>query len=215
MSASCWSASCKRSMEVLELYSRLSWEQQSRIFQRGSRQRIVLATNVAETSITVPGIRAVIDSGLARISRYSLRNRLQRCPSSPSRAPAPISARAAAAAWARGCACGCTREEDFEARAPFTEPEILRTNLAALLLRLAADGLGEAEIFPSSIRPIRARSMTAIGCCRNCRRWMPSGASRAAAGPWRACRWIRAWRGRCSRASVSTRRANCWRSSRD
>jgi ATP-dependent helicase HrpA len=69
--------------EVLQLYSRLSWEQQSRIFQRGSRQRIVLATNVAETSITVPGIRSVIDSGLARISRYSPRNRLQRLPIEP------------------------------------------------------------------------------------------------------------------------------------
>src|SRR5258708_28644566 len=67
-------------VEVLELYSRLSWEQQSRIFQRGPRQRIVLATNVAETSITVPGIRAVIDSGVARISRYSPRRRLQRLP---------------------------------------------------------------------------------------------------------------------------------------
>src|SRR5882724_3156798 len=67
-------------VEVLTLYSRLSWDQQSRIFQRGSRRRIVLATNVAETSITVPGIRAVIDSGLARVSRYSPRNRLQRLP---------------------------------------------------------------------------------------------------------------------------------------
>ena len=70
------------------------------------------------------------------------------CPSSPCRVPAPISARAAAAVWGRACACGSIREADFEARAPFTEPEILRTNLAALLLRLAADGLGEAEDFP-------------------------------------------------------------------
>jgi len=135
-------------VEVLELYSRLSWEQQSKIFQRGSRQRIVLATNVAETSITVPGIRAVIDSGLARISRYSPRNRLQRL---------PIESISRASADQRKGRCGrlgpglCLRlytEADFEARAPFTEPEILRTNLAALLLRLAADGLGEAENFP-------------------------------------------------------------------
>ena len=70
-------------VEVLPLFSRLSWEQQSKIFKRGPRQRIVLATNVAETSITVPGIRAVIDSGLARISRYSPRNRLQRLPIEP------------------------------------------------------------------------------------------------------------------------------------
>ena len=135
-------------VEVLSLYSRLSWEQQSRIFQRGSRQRIVLSTNVAETSITVPGIRAVIDSGLARISRYSVRNRLQRL---------PIEAVSRASADQRKGRCGrlaaglCMRlysEEDFEQRAAFTEPEILRTNLAALLLRLAADGLGQAEDFP-------------------------------------------------------------------
>ena len=135
-------------VEVLSLYSRLPWEQQSKIFQRGSRQRIVLSTNVAETSITVPGIRAVIDSGLARISRYSVRNRLQRL---------PIEAVSRASADQRKGRCGrlaaglCMRlysEEDFEQRAAFTEPEVLRTNLAALLLRLAADGLGPAEDFP-------------------------------------------------------------------
>jgi ATP-dependent helicase HrpA len=135
-------------VEVLSLYSRLSWEQQSKIFQRGSRQRIVLSTNLAETSITVPGIRAVIDSGLARISRYSVRNRLQRL---------PIEAVSRASADQRKGRCGrlaaglCMRlysEEDFEQRAAFTEPEVLRTNLAALLLRLAADGLGPAEDFP-------------------------------------------------------------------
>ncbi len=135
-------------VEVLSLYSRLSWEQQSRIFQRGPKQRLVLSTNVAETSITVPGIRAVIDSGLARISRYSVRNRLQRL---------PIEAVSRASADQRKGRCGrlaaglCMRlysEEDFEQRPAFTEPEVLRTNLAALLLRLAADGLGQAEDFP-------------------------------------------------------------------
>ena len=135
-------------VEVLTLYSRLSWEQQSKIFKPGSRRRIVLATNVAETSITVPGIRVVIDSGLARISRYSPRNRLQRLPIEPV---------SRASAEQRKGRCGrigpglCVRlysEADFEARAEFTEPEVLRTNLAALLLRLAADGLGSAEDFP-------------------------------------------------------------------
>ncbi|HEY2679173.1 MAG TPA: ATP-dependent RNA helicase HrpA [Steroidobacteraceae bacterium] len=135
-------------VEVLSLYSRLSWEQQSKIFQRGARRRIVLATNVAETSITVPGIRAVIDSGLARISRYSVRNRLQRL---------PIEAISRASADQRKGRCGrlgaglCMRlysEQNFDERVAFTEPEVLRTNLAALLLRLAADGLGEAEDFP-------------------------------------------------------------------
>jgi ATP-dependent helicase HrpA len=107
-----------------------------------------LATNVAETSITVPGIRAVIDSGLARVSRYSARNRLQRLPIEPI---------ARASADQRKGRCGrlgpglCLRlytEEDFAGRPAFTEPEVLRTNLAALLLRLAADGLGAAEEFP-------------------------------------------------------------------
>jgi ATP-dependent helicase HrpA len=135
-------------VEVLPLYSRLSWEQQSRVFARGARRRVVLATNVAETSLTVPGIRAVIDSGLARISRYSARTRLQRLPIEPV---------SQASADQRKGRCGrigpgvCVRlydAEDFAQRAPFTEPEILRTNLAALLLRLAADRLGAAEDFP-------------------------------------------------------------------
>jgi ATP-dependent helicase HrpA len=145
--------------EVLPLYSRLSWEQQSRIFKRGPRRRIVLATNVAETSITVPGIRSVIDSGLARISRYSPRNRLQRLPIEPV---------SRASAEQRKGRCGrvgpglCVRlysSENFEARPEFTEPEVVRTNLGALLLRLAADGLGEAESFPF-IDPPDARALS-------------------------------------------------------
>src|SRR5882724_1758723 len=135
-------------VEVLELYSRLSWEQQSRIFQRGPRQRIVLATNVAETSITVPGIRAVIDSGLARISRYSPRNRLQRLPIEPISRASADQRKGRCGRLGPGLCLRLYTQADFEARGPFTEPEILRTNLAALLLRLAADGLGEAENFP-------------------------------------------------------------------
>jgi ATP-dependent helicase HrpA len=134
--------------EVLQLYSRLSWEQQSRIFQRGSRQRIVLATNVAETSITVPGIRSVIDSGLARISRYSPRNRLQRLPIEPVSRASADQRKGRCGRLGPGLCLRLYTEEDFAERAQFTEPEVLRTNLAALLLRLAADGLGEAENFP-------------------------------------------------------------------
>jgi ATP-dependent helicase HrpA len=135
-------------VDVLELYSRLSWEQQSKIFQRGSRQRIVLATNVAETSITVPGIRTVIDSGLARISRYSPRNRLQRLPIEPVSRASADQRKGRCGRLGPGLCLRLYTESDFDGRAPFTEPEILRTNLAALLLRLAADGLGEAEDFP-------------------------------------------------------------------
>jgi ATP-dependent helicase HrpA len=134
--------------EVLELYSRLSWEQQSKIFQRGSRRRIVLATNVAETSLTVPGIRAVIDSGLARISRYSPRSRLQRLPIEPVSRAGADQRKGRCGRLGPGLCMRLYSEADFEARAPFTEPEILRTNLAALLLRLAADGVGAAEEFP-------------------------------------------------------------------
>ena len=135
-------------VEIVPLYSRLAWERQRRVFEPGPRRRVVLATNVAETSITVPGIRVVIDSGLARISRYDARIRLQRL---------PIEKISRASAAQRMGRCGrvgpglCIRlydEADFEARAAYTEPEILRTNLAALLLRLAADGLGAAEEFP-------------------------------------------------------------------
>jgi ATP-dependent helicase HrpA len=138
----------RANVEVLELYSRLSWEQQSKIFQRGPRQRVVLATNVAETSITVPGIRAVIDSGLARISRYSPRNRLQRLPIEPISRASADQRKGRCGRLGSGLCLRLYPQADFDAREPFTEPEILRTNLAALLLRLAADGLGEAEHFP-------------------------------------------------------------------
>lgn len=135
-------------VEVLALYSRLSWEQQSKVFQRGARQRIVLATNVAETSITVPGIRSVIDTGLARVSRYSPRNRLQRLPIEPISRASADQRKGRCGRLGAGLCLRLYPQADFDARAPFTEPEVLRTNLAALLLRLAADGLGEAENFP-------------------------------------------------------------------
>jgi ATP-dependent helicase HrpA len=136
------------SAEVLALYSRLPWEQQSRIFQRGQRRRIVLATNVAETSITVPGIRSVIDSGLARVSRYSPRNRLQRLLIEPVSRASAEQRKGRCGRLGPGLCIRLYSQADFEARPAFTEPEVLRTNLAALLLRLGADGLGDAERFP-------------------------------------------------------------------
>src|ERR1700729_1807884 len=144
-------------VEVLSLYSRLSWEQQSKIFQRGTRRRIVLSTNVAETSITVPGIRAVIDSGLPRISRYSVRNRLQRLPIEPISRASADQRKGRCGRLGSGLCLRLYSLEDFEQRAAFTEPEVLRTNLAALLLRLAADGLGQAGGFPFIDAP-RARA---------------------------------------------------------
>jgi ATP-dependent helicase HrpA len=136
------------SLEILPLYSRLSWTEQQRIFQPGARPRVVLATNVAETSITVPGIRAVIDSGLARIGRYSARSKILRL---------PIEAISQASANQRQGRCGrvgpgtCIRlysEEDFLAREPFTPPEILRTNLASVILQMQTLGLGDVDAFP-------------------------------------------------------------------
>lgn len=134
--------------EVLPLFARLSARDQQRIFQPHGARRIVLATNVAETSLTVPGIRNVIDSGLARISRYSVRNKVQRL---------PIERVSQASADQRKGRCGreaegiCIRlfsEEDFGLREVFTPPEVLRTNLASVILRMATIGLGEPENFP-------------------------------------------------------------------
>ncbi|WP_409279243.1 ATP-dependent RNA helicase HrpA [Pseudomonas defluvii] len=134
--------------EILPLYARLSPAEQQRIFQSHPGRRVVLATNVAETSLTVPGIRYVIDSGTARISRYSYRAKVQRL---------PIEAVSQASANQRKGRCGrvepgiCVRlysEEDFNARPAFTDPEILRTNLAAVILQMLHLRLGAIDAFP-------------------------------------------------------------------
>jgi len=137
-----------REWDVLPLYARLSAPEQQRVFAPHARRRVVLATNVAETSLTIPGVRFVVDTGLARISRYSPRAKFQRLPIEPV-------SRASAAQ--RAGRCGrlgegiCIRlygEEDFASRAEYTDPEILRTNLASLILQMAALGLGAPEDFP-------------------------------------------------------------------
>lgn len=137
-----------KNTDILPLYARQSFADQQRIFSTGGPRRIVLATNVAETSLTVPGIRHVIDSGLARIKRYSVRNKVQRL---------PIEAIAQASANQRKGRCGrvapgvCIRlysEEDFLGRPAFTEPEMQRSNLASVMLQMQAQGLGNLEAFP-------------------------------------------------------------------
>ncbi|MBQ0982987.1 ATP-dependent RNA helicase HrpA [Streptomyces sp. F63] len=137
-----------RSTEILPLYARLSHAEQHRVFQRHPGRRVVLATNVAETSLTVPGIRYVIDPGTARISRYSHRTKVQRL---------PIERISQASANQRKGRCGrtadgvCIRlysEEDFLSRPEFTDAEILRTNLASVILQMTAAGLGDIERFP-------------------------------------------------------------------
>ncbi|MCX4779432.1 ATP-dependent RNA helicase HrpA [Streptomyces sp. NBC_01264] len=137
-----------RLTEVLPLYARLSHAEQHRVFQQHTGRRIVLATNVAETSLTVPGIKYVIDPGSARISRYSHRTKVQRL---------PIERISQASANQRKGRCGrtsdgiCIRlysEDDFLTRPEFTDAEILRTNLASVILQMTAAGLGEIEKFP-------------------------------------------------------------------
>ncbi len=133
---------------VLPLYARLSVAEQARVFAPGGGRRVVLATNVAETSITVPGIRYVVDPGTARISRYSKRLKVQRLPIEPI-SQASANQRAGRCGRVRdGIAVRLYSEQDFLARPQFTDPEILRTNLAAVLLQMAALRLGDVERFP-------------------------------------------------------------------
>ena len=134
--------------EVLPLYSRLSQEEQQRVFRPSGRRRVVLATNVAETSLTVPGIRAVIDTGVARISRYSHRTRLQRLPIEKISQASANQRSGRCGRVAPGIAIRLYSEEDFLARPAFTEPEIQRTNLAAVILQMHALKLGDIEAFP-------------------------------------------------------------------
>ena len=135
-------------IEVVPLYSRLSAAEQHRVFEAHRVRRIVLATNVAETSLTVPGIRYVIDPGLARISRYSNRTKVQRLPIEPvSRASANQRA-GRCGRVADGIAIRLYSQADFETRPEYTEPEILRTSLASVILQMAALGLGAVEDFP-------------------------------------------------------------------
>ncbi len=137
--------------EVVPLYARLSAAEQHRVFTarpRGVTRRIVLATNVAETSLTVPGIRYVVDPGTARISRYSLRSKVQRLPIEPiSRASADQRA-GRCGRVADGVCIRLYSEEDYQARPRFTDPEVVRTNLAAVLLRMLSLDLGDLEAFP-------------------------------------------------------------------
>jgi ATP-dependent helicase HrpA len=135
-------------VEILPLFARLSQQEQDRVFEPHSARRIVLATNVAETSLTVPGIRYVIDSGLARVKRYSYRTKVEQLQVEPV---------SQAAANQRAGRCGrvsngiCIRlydEKDYQGRAKFTDPEILRSSLAGVILRMKALGLGQVEDFP-------------------------------------------------------------------
>ena len=134
--------------EILPLYARLSASEQNRIFHPHNGRRIVLATNVAETSLTVPGIKYVIDPGLARISRYSYRTKVQRLPIEPISQASANQRKGRCGRTSDGICIRLYDEQDFLSRPEFTEPEILRTNLASVILQMTSLGLGDIAAFP-------------------------------------------------------------------
>ncbi|AZM76879.1 ATP-dependent RNA helicase HrpA [Streptomyces sp. KPB2] len=137
-----------RFTEILPLYARLSHAEQHRVFQQHTGRRIVLATNVAETSLTVPGIKYVIDPGFARISRYSHRTKVQRLPIEPVSQASANQRKGRCGRTSDGICIRLYSEDDFNARPEFTDAEILRTNLASVILQMTAAGLGDIEKFP-------------------------------------------------------------------
>jgi ATP-dependent helicase HrpA len=150
-------------LEVLPLYSRLSSAEQHRVFSptASSRtRRVVLATNVAETSLTVPGIRYVVDTGVARISRYSSRTKVQRLPIEPISQASANQRSGRCGRVAAGVAIRLYSEEDYLSRPEFTEPEILRTNLASVILQMTSLGLGDLGRFPF-VEPPDKRNVSA------------------------------------------------------
>ncbi|WFE34845.1 ATP-dependent RNA helicase HrpA [Micromonospora sp. WMMD975] len=141
----------KRSLlgtEILPLYARLSTAEQHRVFAAHSNRRVVLATNVAETSLTVPGIRYVVDPGTARISRYSSRLKVQRLPIEPVSQASANQRKGRCGRTSDGICVRLYDEADFDSRPEFTDPEILRTNLASVILQMTSIGLGDVAAFP-------------------------------------------------------------------
>jgi len=146
--------------EVLPLYARLSAAEQHRVFQRHTGRRIVIATNVAETSLTVPGIKYVVDPGTARISRYSHRTKVQRLPIEPVSQASANQRKGRCGRTSDGICIRLYSEDDFDARPEFTDPEILRTNLASVILQMTSLGLGDIAAFPF-VEPPDRRQVTA------------------------------------------------------
>ncbi|MEY1389898.1 ATP-dependent RNA helicase HrpA [Providencia stuartii] len=137
-----------RHTEILPLFARLSNSEQNRIFHSHGGRRIILATNVAETSLTVPGIKYVIDTGYARISRYSVRTKVQRLPVEPISQASANQRKGRCGRVSDGICIRLYSEEDFLSRPEFTDPEILRTNLASVILQMTSIGLGDISAFP-------------------------------------------------------------------
>jgi ATP-dependent helicase HrpA len=166
-------------VEVLPLYSRLAAADQQKVFNRrgGARsRRVVLATNVAETSVTVPGIRFVVDTGLARISRYSARLKVQRLPVEPISRASADQRKGRCGRIADGICVRLYSEDDFNARPEFTDPEVLRTNLASVILQMAALRLGDIEAFPFLEPPDRRQVRDGIALLHELRALDPAAA---------------------------------------
>ncbi|RMD71685.1 MAG: DEAD/DEAH box helicase, partial [Gammaproteobacteria bacterium] len=147
-------------LPVLPLHARLSQAEQAKVFETGTGRRVILATNVAETSITLPGVRCVIDTGLARIRRFEPRTGVERLKVEPISQASAEQRRGRAGRTAPGLCLRLYSEEDLAARPPYTDPEILRTSLASAILRMKALGLGDIEDFPFLDAPTR-RSINA------------------------------------------------------
>ena len=164
-------------VEVLPLYSRLAAADQQKVFgpkTRRQHRRVVLATNVAETSLTVPGIHFVVDTGLARISRYSARLKVQRLPVEPISRASADQRKGRCGRVADGICVRLYSEEDFDARPEFTDPEVLRTNLASVILQMAALGLGDIEAFPFLEAPDRRQVRDGVALLEELRALDPS-----------------------------------------
>ncbi|MQA87775.1 MAG: ATP-dependent RNA helicase HrpA [Streptosporangiales bacterium] len=161
--------------EVLPLYARLSAAEQHRIFQPHTGRRIVLATNVAETSLTVPGIKYVIDPGTARISRYSHRTKVQRLPIEPISQASANQRKGRCGRTSDGICIRLYTDDDFASRPEFTDPEILRTNLAAVILQMTAAGLGDIAAFPFLDPPDRRNIQAGVQLLEELGAFEPAG----------------------------------------
>ncbi|MQA60293.1 MAG: ATP-dependent RNA helicase HrpA [Actinophytocola sp.] len=164
-----------RDTEILPLYARLSSAEQHRVFQAHRGRRIVLATNVAETSLTVPGIKYVIDPGAARISRYSHRLKVQRLPIEPISQASANQRKGRCGRVSDGICIRLYSEQDFESRPEFTDPEILRTNLASVILQMTASDLGDMADFPFLEPPDRRQIADGVNLLRELGALEPAG----------------------------------------
>ena len=200
--------------EILQLYSRLSAADQHKVFAPHTGRRIVLATNVAETSLTVPGIKYVVDPGTARISRYSHRTKVQRLPIEP---VSQASARQRSGRCGRtsdGIAIRLYTEADFEGRPEFTDPRSCAPTWPRCCCRWPPSTSATSPTSRSSTRRTTAPSPTASRCSRSCTPSTSTGSSPRPAAPWPPSRWTRGWPAWSSRRTSAACSTRCWSSPR-